>query len=77
MVVRFDFLKPLPMHHEKWEIYPTNPPLPEQQATGKFLLTLDWSEPNALASGLVLCAEHVDLLGGASPLFNLMEVKNE
>jgi hypothetical protein len=24
-----------------------------------------------------LCAEHVDLLGGASPLFNLMEVKNE
>jgi hypothetical protein len=31
----------------------------------------------ALAAGLLMCAEHVDLLGGASPLFNLMEVKNE
>jgi hypothetical protein len=28
-------------------------------------------------AGLFWYAEHVCLLGGASPLFNLMEVKNE
>jgi hypothetical protein len=29
-----------------------------------------------LKRGLCLCAEHVRQLGGASPLFNLVEVKD-